>query len=318
MPSQGSNTLYVHVYDGGLWGVSNSFIVFRDDSVSPPTIVSYTPNPVGPTRQYSVTFNAPDTYSTNANEMGWELRTASGGGGTLIASGTFTQGNGISTGTVTDLALVDGSNTRWLRIRDGAWNWAETSFTVQAALLIPDAGNEAFQVIRKLRRRDEKHREFITRNAGRELEIIVEHASAEAEAAEASGAALDPLIEAQVVATIAGQIAPSSAEALDPAVQGQHVVLVSGEFASAQGAALGETLPHSVAYGWRWRKDDGDADSATWYAAQEVQISESPGVVIRLRYGYGIPGSSEMQASEPHIPQFRLQGDTDWKDVEEP
>ncbi|MCX8092517.1 MAG: hypothetical protein N3I86_16570, partial [Verrucomicrobiae bacterium] len=162
-------------------------------------------------KQYSVTFNAPDTYSTNANEMGWELRTASGGGGTLIASGTFTQGNGISTGTVTDLALVDGPNTRWLRIRDGAWNWAETSFTVTAALFRPSDLEEWKPALRKVkRRRDERHWRIVT-SAGRELEIVVKHALADAKSAEALGESPSPTVEAQQANTITGE--PTNASA---------------------------------------------------------------------------------------------------------
>lgn len=140
--SEGNNTLYVHVFDGGLWSAPVSFTVSRDSTISAPTGISHTPSPVGPDKQYSVTFNAPDTTSTNANEMRWEVRTAANGGGTLVAFGNFTQGNGRNTGTFTDNSLVNGANTRYLRIYDGAWNAAETSFTVTAQLEVPVSSSE--------------------------------------------------------------------------------------------------------------------------------------------------------------------------------
>lgn len=319
LPSQGNNTVYVHVFDGGYWAISSGITVSRDDSVSAPTGISYTPNPVGSPKQYTVTFNAPDTYSTNTNEMGWELRTASGGGGTLIASGTFTQGNGISTGTVTDTPLQNGPNTRWLRIRDGAWNWAETSFTVTAAFFTPSDLEEWKPVLQKTKRRKDERHWRIVNSAGRELEIIVKHALTEAESPEALGMSPAPSIETQQANTITGEAVNASAHALNPSVTGQHQVTIASGVATADGVSTDyPRIPLAVAYGWRWRRDDGDVDSATWYAAQEVPISESPGVVIRLRFGYGVTADDEIYPGEVQIAQYRLQGDEDWRNVEDP
>ena len=102
----------------------------RDDSVTVPSSISHTPNPVTTNNQYTVTFTASDTYSIGANEMLYQVRTAAAGGGTLVGSGNFTQGAGRTTSTLTDSTLGEGPNNRYLRIRDGANNWAETLFTV--------------------------------------------------------------------------------------------------------------------------------------------------------------------------------------------
>lgn len=141
---QGSNTLYLRVSgdSGSTFDNEYSFTLLRDDSVSAPSGIGHTPAAVPPVRQYSVTFDAPDAYSTNTNEMRWEIRTASGGGGTLVGSGSFTQGSSRTTSTVTDSTLVDGVNVRYLRIKDGANNAAETQFSVLAAFLVGDPGED--------------------------------------------------------------------------------------------------------------------------------------------------------------------------------
>lgn len=86
------------------------------------------------TKDYSVTFTPNDAASTGANEMGYQIRTASGGAGTLLDSGTCTSGTPKTTATFNDAALVGGANTRYVRTRDGAANWTDTSFTVTYSL----------------------------------------------------------------------------------------------------------------------------------------------------------------------------------------
>jgi len=129
--SQGSNPLYLSVYDGAVYSSTNpSFTVYRDDTTPSASGISHNPNPVTSTNQYTTTFTVNDTYSTNGGEQRWWVRTASGGGGTQLASGTATAGNQVTTGTITtDTALTNGAS-RYIRLCDGANNCSDTSFTV--------------------------------------------------------------------------------------------------------------------------------------------------------------------------------------------
>lgn len=129
--ANGDRTTYITADDGNLvsseWQINAPKV---DSTISSPTSISHTPNPVTANNQYTVTFTASDTYSTGANEMLYQVRTLAAGGGTLVGSGNFTQGAGRTTSTLTDSTLGEGPNNRYLRIRDGANNWAETLFTV--------------------------------------------------------------------------------------------------------------------------------------------------------------------------------------------
>lgn len=86
------------------------------------------------TKDYSVTFTPNDAASTGASEMGYEIRTAASGGGTLLTSGTCTSGTPVTTATFNDAGLASGANTRYVRTRDGAANWTDTSFTATYTL----------------------------------------------------------------------------------------------------------------------------------------------------------------------------------------
>lgn len=84
---------------------------------------------------YTVTFTPVDVLSTDPDELAYQIRTAAGGAGTLLASGIATSGVEVTTSTIVDLVLVDGANTRYLRVRDGANNWSDTAFIVFGELL---------------------------------------------------------------------------------------------------------------------------------------------------------------------------------------
>ena len=92
------------------------------------------------TPEYTVTFTPVDALSTDPDEMAYQIRTASGGGGTLLDSGACTNGVEFTTPTITDLFLVEGPNTRYLRTRDGANNWTDTTFIVLAEQVPPTPG----------------------------------------------------------------------------------------------------------------------------------------------------------------------------------
>lgn len=131
----GSNTFYVSLSDGSLFSSDSSITVLRDD-VAPTaaTSISTTPNPVTST-SYTVTFTPHDAASTALNEMRYQIRTGSGGTGTLLV-GNATYGDAVTnasaktTASFTDSTLAGGANTRYIRTRDGANNWTDTSFTV--------------------------------------------------------------------------------------------------------------------------------------------------------------------------------------------
>src|SRR5690606_4499227 len=79
---------------------------------------------------YAASFTLSDTASTAAGELQWGIYTAASAGGTLLASGAATSGVEVVTGTISDSALVLGSNTRWLYAIDGAGNVLEESFSI--------------------------------------------------------------------------------------------------------------------------------------------------------------------------------------------
>lgn len=87
--------------------------------------------------EYTLTFIITDIHSTAGGELSWQVRTASGGGGSLLASGTATSGSPVTTSTVSDPTLEHGSNTRYLRFWDGALNVNEQSFNVEALFAVP-------------------------------------------------------------------------------------------------------------------------------------------------------------------------------------
>lgn len=132
----GSNILYLSIYDGRDYAAANpSFTVLRDDT--PPqdaTGISHRPNPITSAKQYTLTFTPHDDLSASTNELYYEIRTISNGGGDGLTSGSATGNTAVTTATMTDSGLAEGQNSRYLRIRDGAGNVKETQFTL--ALLV--------------------------------------------------------------------------------------------------------------------------------------------------------------------------------------
>ncbi len=130
----GSNTLYMCISDGTLSTTSSPFTLLRDD-VSPTASTAISTNPSTVSGNYTVTFTPNDARSTSSNEMSYQIRTASGGGGTLLTSGSAnsTSGTPKTTGSITTDTLSQGANTRYVRTCDGANNCTDTSFTVTAS-----------------------------------------------------------------------------------------------------------------------------------------------------------------------------------------
>lgn len=133
----GSQTLYLFVSaDGGAtWPVASTSITLVRDDTAPTaaTSISTTPSTVPLGAQYTLSFIPHDGASTGTLEMGWQIWTGTGATGILLGNGACTSGAALTTGALTDASLEAGSNTRYLRTRDGAGNWTETSFTVTGA-----------------------------------------------------------------------------------------------------------------------------------------------------------------------------------------
>ncbi len=138
--TEGANSLTLTLDDGqGGVVVSSAFTVYRD-TVAPtnPTGISHSPNPVTTTRQYTLTFTPGDATSTGASQMRYEVWTGPGASGTRLAGPTScTSGSQVTTPTLSDSGLANGTNTRYLRTRDGAGNWRETAVAVEALLQVP-------------------------------------------------------------------------------------------------------------------------------------------------------------------------------------
>jgi len=144
--AQGSNTLYLSIYDGSLYSSTNpSFTVLRDDGNPSTSGVSYNPTMVLSNNQYTVTFTPTDAVSTSVGELRWWIRTVSGGGGSSLINGSTTTGSQVTTGTITDNTLSTGSNNRYVRVCDGADNCIDTLITVTkvspATITLDDPSN---------------------------------------------------------------------------------------------------------------------------------------------------------------------------------
>jgi hypothetical protein len=305
--SEGNNTLYVHIFDGGLWSNPVAFTVSRDSVISAPTGLSVSPDPTY-TQNYSVTFNAPDTTSTNTNEMRWEIRTAANGGGTLIASGNFTQGNSRTTGTVTDTLLVHGANTRYLRIYDGAWNAAEASFTVNAIFNVTINGAAA--------------------DATADAPAPALAISAVPQGVQADATADAPAPNLEITAVVSSAAALSSADALPANVAIAKLIdsinalaaaeapspnlsisaVVAGLYSQASADGLAAFLPGAVITSWRFA---ADGNPPTPLAAEQVQVQAAAGDKIVVVFQID-PNDTAIE-SIPLL--YRKQGDTDWKPV---
>lgn len=127
--SEGSNTLYLLVSDG-TDDDEESFTLLVDETAPVTFTATADPSTVS-TRLYAVELTAQDATSTATDELTWQVRTAASGAGSLLAHGTRTSsGTAFTTSQFIDPALEDGSNTRYVRVIDGAGNVREESFTV--------------------------------------------------------------------------------------------------------------------------------------------------------------------------------------------
>lgn len=126
-----SNTVYIRVYDGTEYGAEWMTWVYRD-TVNPTssTSISHSPANVSTDNNYTVTFTPNDAASTNNNELLGYVYTGANGTGTYLTGTSATSGQSKTTSTITDTALTQGNNTRYLRVCDGANNCSDTSFTV--------------------------------------------------------------------------------------------------------------------------------------------------------------------------------------------
>lgn len=134
LAGNGSQTLYLQVSDGEDTD-EESFTLLQDNAAPAVGTITYDPDPVLTT--YSATFTLTDSASTGSGELSWQIRTESGGAGTELLTGTATTAVEVTTASISDTGLVDGSNTRYLYVLDGANNVLDQSFTVTAALNNP-------------------------------------------------------------------------------------------------------------------------------------------------------------------------------------
>lgn len=138
--ANGSNTLYLFVSGdaGATWlGGPYTVTILRDDTApTATTSISTSPSTVPANNPYTVSMVPNDAASTGVGEMGYQIWTGTGGTGTLLTSGPCTNGVAVTTAQISDLTLASGSNTRYIRMRDGANNYTETSFVVTGAAAI--------------------------------------------------------------------------------------------------------------------------------------------------------------------------------------
>lgn len=90
------------------------------------------------TRTYRVTFTPTDVLSTAAGELRWEIWTGTGKTGFLLASGTGTSGSVVTTLVLDSHLMTSALETRYIVVYDGAANWAEAQYRVQALVPTPD------------------------------------------------------------------------------------------------------------------------------------------------------------------------------------
>lgn len=138
--SEGPNTLYMRVGDGTDWSDDESFTLLVDRTQPADFTPSHTPDPVLSDGEYQVTITANDSHSTGTNELTVEVRTGSGGTGTLLWTGSRTaSATPFNTSTITtDSGLVTGVNNRYVRIIDGAGNIREKLLEVDALIVIEE------------------------------------------------------------------------------------------------------------------------------------------------------------------------------------
>lgn len=129
--SNGDKSVYVHVSDGTNTTVS-SLLTIRVDESSPAAVTSISTDPatVNDYERYRVIFTPNDTTSPDAGVLRYEIRTGTNGAGTQLASGSATNAVAVTTAFFNDTALVDGANTRYIRVQDAGGNITQTTFTV--------------------------------------------------------------------------------------------------------------------------------------------------------------------------------------------
>lgn len=137
--SASSNYRLIVSYDVSPVYVAVLSIEYTPPPNTPPTItVNPSVNYSGYTRlgpnntPGNVSFTATDPEETDSNALSYEIRTASGSGGTLVASGNFTSGVAANVNIAHNASGInEGSNTLYLRVSDGT-DYAPTnpSFTL--------------------------------------------------------------------------------------------------------------------------------------------------------------------------------------------
>lgn len=146
--SSGSAFRYAKSYESGSATAPRLTIEYTPTNTAPTITVNPSVNYNGYTRlgpnntPGSVSFTATDPEETGSNALSYEIRTASGSGGTLVASGNFTSGVGASVSIAHNASGInEGSNTLYLRVSDGT-DYAPTnpSFTLLVDRGAPTVG----------------------------------------------------------------------------------------------------------------------------------------------------------------------------------
>lgn len=131
---QGNNSYILWINDGKA-SVDIVSTQVRVDTTAPTyTSIQTSPSPAT-SQDYAYVFTLTDNLSTWNDELSVQIRTASGTGGTLLWEGTATHNVQKTTPVINDPTLTHGSNTRWIRVLDGALNVYNTSFNVDAVLV---------------------------------------------------------------------------------------------------------------------------------------------------------------------------------------
>lgn len=142
-PLQDGRDIYFHIRaqdNAGNWGPTAHYGPFHIDTSEPTTTSStFSPIPITSSKQYTVSFIPTDAVATGLNELSYQIRTESGGSGSLLASGNATSGNQVTTSTITDSTLVHGrkDNWRYLRIIDLAGNVHEVPLQLASEIPFP-------------------------------------------------------------------------------------------------------------------------------------------------------------------------------------
>lgn len=113
-------------YNGSTAGAPKLTIDYTPPNTAPTITVNPSVNYNGYTRlgpsntPGTISFTATDPEETGSNALSYQIRTASGSGGTLVASGNFTSGVAANVNIAHNASgLSEGSNTLYLRVSDG-------------------------------------------------------------------------------------------------------------------------------------------------------------------------------------------------------